>query len=179
MKYKTIAYQTVGYRGEDNLNNEVKPNAPYMCTKRNAWLSYGFYFWDQDIERAEQWGRLSYAGKYIVIEYTLTCNNILDLVGSRHHQEEFKQLIDLAKTELKLDDIPVSKVIQFLRKRNREYKGIFEYDSIKAQDHPNRDMVRYIDGSLCGMDLNSRIQICIFEKRNLNISRKRIGKVHQ
>lgn len=179
MKYDTIAYQTVEYRGEDNLENEVKLNAPYMCTKRNAWLSYGFYFWDQDIERAKQWGASSYAGRYIVVEYEMTCNNILDLVGSRLHQEEFKQLIALAKVELKLENVSVSKVIQFLRKRNREYKGIFEYDSIKAQDHPSRDMVHFVDTSPCRMDLNPRMQICIFKEQNLNISRKEIVQVHQ
>lgn len=179
MKYDTIAYQTVEYRGEDNLNKEVKRNAPYRCTRRDAWLSHGYYFWDQDIERAKQWGESSYAGKYVVVEYEMTCNNILDLVGSRRHQEEFKQLIALAKTELKLENIPVSKVIQFLRKRNNDCKGIFEYDSIKAQDHPNRDMVRFVDASPCRMDLNSRMQICIFKQQNLNISRKEIVKVHQ
>ena len=49
----TILYQTV----DDRRNIKyVLENAPFKCTRNDAWLGEGYYFWDTFINFAHWWG---------------------------------------------------------------------------------------------------------------------------
>ncbi|MBK9689303.1 MAG: hypothetical protein IPO65_16695 [Saprospiraceae bacterium] len=52
MVIKTV-YQTLENRGNQDY---VENNGPFLCSRNNAWLGNGYYFWDSFIENAHWWG---------------------------------------------------------------------------------------------------------------------------
>lgn len=164
MLYSTIGYHTIRNKSR---REDIKKNAPFKCTRANDWLSHGYYFWDDDIDRAHDWGRKSLDNDYLIVKFRLKELNTLDLVGRRSHQIKLQELIKEIKKKLpqyKNVRLPISKAIYLLRIFNKEMKGIFDFDSVKAQDSPNPQFFNFIDRRKEQTDLNSRIQICIFEK---------------
>ncbi len=62
MEAKSL-FQTV----EDRNNPwDIASKGPFLCSRSNAWLGEGFYFWDSFIELAHWWGNTVYGGKYVV-----------------------------------------------------------------------------------------------------------------
>lgn len=174
MNYSTIGHHTVEDR--DNIDY-IENHAPFKCSNRRAWLSYGYYFWEQDLERAIEWGKKNYLNGYVIIECQLDCLNLFDLVGNRNHQKELIELSKILKDyfpELSSKKQPISKIISLLRTIEQRKKGIFSYNSIKAQDHPNRNLYKFVDNRNEVMDLNPRIQICLFEKSDVLLPFRRI-----
>jgi hypothetical protein len=46
-------------------------NAPFECEHKDAWLGKGYYFWDNSIHRAHDWGRNAYKGRYFFVQSQL------------------------------------------------------------------------------------------------------------
>ena len=171
-----MKYQTIGYHTVENRNNfdYIVDNVPFKCTKNNAWLSSGYYFWEHDLERAHLWGKMAYNHSgYIICKFKLTLENLFDLHGRRDHQNEYQALLETLK-ELNPNwndkKIPVGYAIKILRELNNLQEGIFSFDSVRAADHPKPDYHKFVEGRKEQMDLNPRIQICLFEKTKLNLS---------
>ncbi len=66
--------------GEDAaaaMSNGVEPKYQF--------LGEGYYFWDDNIHRAHNWGKSHYKGKYLILEASLELkgSSFLDLAGSR------------------------------------------------------------------------------------------------
>lgn len=157
--FKTIGYQTV-----ENRNNvaEILEKAPFICYRKDAWLGYGYYFWDNNLEYAKKWGEDGYKAKgYIICKTDLKIENLFDLVGNTVHQQVFDMLYKQHQATRK-DKLIVAQVLNLMRKN----KADFNYQAIRVfDDNPNTNKIAFTNQYKPPfLILNLRIQICVFEK---------------
>lgn len=167
----TIGYHTVGDRSDLEY---VKNHAPFKCTRVGAWLSHGYYFWENDFAQAHEWGRVGYRNRYIICEANLVLKNMFDLLANREHQLKLKGLIGIFK-ELEQSpqgyDPSISEVIAYFRIINDEVDpGSFPYDSVRAFDIPhNNTPYKFVESKSYTTYLDMRVQICLFELMEGNL----------
>jgi len=168
---KTIGYNAVDDRGDPAF---VKANAPFKCTRRDAWLGHGYYFWDSDDQRGHEWGDKGYNGKYMLGKSNLNLPNLLDLTGDVDDMkymewllEEFKANFIKFNDSSNFKDIPLGKAIEYMKIVNTEedHKGIFDFDSIRGHDYPRDSTpIRFVEHKDIFLHLNPRVQICVINK---------------
>jgi hypothetical protein len=176
-----IVYQTL----KDNSNpDEVEQFGPFPCRRPDAWLGYGYYFWDTFIDLAHWWGNTcpDYHGKYIVCEAAVfKDDSCWDLHGNGAHLQEFEyicyEIIDSGISAT--DKLLVPEVIEFLKR-----KGIFKYKAIRALGVDSVTnwskvpvellKVRFKAGLKSYLDLRPPVQICLIEKKALYLRGFRI-----
>lgn len=158
------AYQTL--EDQDNMDY-VENNGPFKCTRSDAWLGHGFYFWDTNIDWAHQWGENSYKNRGL--DYFITKCNIdinykcFDLFGSVESQKAFREVIEIFKTDPKtkhLKNLNVPNVITYMKEL-----GVFDYHSIRASDMNNEFQIFYRKGKEFTL-INQRVQICLLNFSN-------------
>ena len=146
---------------------EIKRHGPYRCERDDAWLGFGYYFWDSNIEWAHWWGKCACNNKYIICESSLVIDErCFDLVGDPNHQRE---LIEVFKLLMSIGEfnsnraVTVASVIEYLKQ-----KGLFDYDSIRSQ-HFSRDdtKVNYNPIRPEYTFFGQKIQICLIKTNNL------------
>lgn len=83
-------YQTVANKNKQ----DIEKNAPFQCTRSDAWLGKGYYFWDTFIEVAKQWGECAYKNNYIICKTQVVCleNEILDFYGNTSQINDLKEI---------------------------------------------------------------------------------------
>ena len=157
----TILYQTV----DDKRNTKyVLENAPFKCTRHDAWLGEGYYFWDTFIDLAHWWGKKSYGDKYMICKTTCQYNedDILDLVGNTEQLDEVRKYTILLQ-ERKGCRLKVNAVLKFMKSRPS-----FKYKAIRANainSYNNRDnRISFIDKNKAYLDLMPPIQFCVIDK---------------
>jgi hypothetical protein len=162
---------TVGYHTLEDRNNfdQIEERGPQKCTRNNAWLGSGYYFWDRDIDMAHHWGKQSYPNGYVVFEGEIKIDeNTYDLLGNTMHKNEFKQVLaELKKSNhhKNPEKITVGVIIEYL-KRNAG----FLYNSIRAASETNNPIIVDFGGTRGEvMRLNDRVQICLITKINLSL----------
>lgn len=161
-------YHTLEYRGN---NEEVLEHGPYNCDREDAWLSPGYYFWEDSIKAAHYWGTNRLKKPYVIFqaECYLDEKNCFDLVGSVPHRDEFHRLYtELLKAKLITKDTTVGHIIDFLRKTNN-----FQYPSSRIEstdafkyyiEDPTEPMELKFDNKLTivTLKLHLVIQVCVF-----------------
>lgn len=165
-------FQTVGYQTLENRNNipKIISDAPFICYRKDAWLGYGYYFWDNSLDYAKKWGENGYkVNGYVVCKCSLNIERLFDLVGNVEHQQIFEmaqnKFQERGKKKLRFVEI-----LNMLRKNNLS----FDYQAIRAADaNPNTQTVPFTDKGEDGpiYIMNPRIQICVFEKHCTVFSR--------
>ena len=179
MKEKVL-YQTLQDRG--NIK-EILDDAPYLCNWENTWLGKGFYFWDTFIDIAHWWGKIRYKKNYIICRFICEydISKCFDLVGETDHMIDFSKAIDFLKQKKLVDEnTTVSRVISFMRNSgsfNYEAIRVFGINSIDNTKCLNRRFVYRImfeKDKIQYLDYKPAIQICIFEKTGLNLSKASI-----
>lgn len=163
MTIEVEAYQTLEDR--DNID-EVELSGPYPCTRKGAWLGYGYYFWDTNIDWAHHWGNSSYSGNYFIGKCSIDiANKCFDLFGSVNCQNEFSETVNVMLESNKIKDIStvlVANVIEFLKKHH-----IFDYNSIRCADEHSFKKYYYKNNSKEYMRINQRVQICVINKKDV------------
>lgn len=174
-----------GYHTVEDRNNPdvILLEGPFRCEREDAWLGYGYYFWDTKIEWAREWGKNNCLRKkdpwkdgYVICQ-ALIVNDpdiMFDLVGNVSHQEEFEQVIKLLEAdESYVDAQPlVSEILAFMQE-----KGMFTYKSIRAADNNNKVIeinfrpprIQERPQNRPYMRIGQRVQICVVEKSNLTL----------
>ena len=168
-------FQTLEFR--DN-NLEVLEHGPYQCVRENAWLSSGYYFWEESIESAKYWGERCCNDSYIVTKalYDITDENFFDLLGNVKHVKEFadvvKKMIDngyLKRTST------VGHVLKFMRDHLD-----FKYSSCRADTSDSFSknyMLETVNvDSLIFDEMRNRaklklhlvVQLCVFDFEGIN-----------
>jgi hypothetical protein len=162
-------YHTLTFK---NNNEFIAENGPILCDKDDAWLSPGYYFWEESIKAAHYWGQNRIRKDYIIFqaECFIDENTCFDLVGSVPHRDElntlFHQLVDEG---LISRETTVGHVIDFLRKA-----GIFKYPSCKVestdafvyyvQDPDETKELKFDEKrTIVTLKLNLVIQICVYD----------------
>lgn len=162
-----------GYHTVEDRDNpdEIEADGPFKCTRRDAWLGPGYYFWDTRIMWAHKWGKDAYERKgynYVICQAELdnSPSIMFDLFGNILHQEEFLQAYLLLKTQLdKSGKYPlVSEVLHFLHKQN-----LMTYKSVRAGDNGNEAYDIDFQPKREFMTIRQRVQICLFEKNGITL----------
>jgi len=166
------AYHTV----EDRENpDQIKLEGPFRCEREDAWLGYGYYFWDTHEPWAHDWGKSAYRKKGYVVCRAMVTNNenvMWDLYGNVGHNQEFIAAFETLLTSGKYnseEDILTSDVIDFLK-----VKGLFNYLAVRVGDMYNQMKtiaLKHPDarGREAFMNVGERVQICLYEKNELTL----------
>jgi hypothetical protein len=172
---KIIGHHTCKNTGDGHLieqNGVPVAKAEYNERNlKNPFLGTGYYFWDYNIEMARKWGKVHYNNKYYIFEAEINAEDtvLLDLVGNRQHQAEFKKLTaDIAAYNKEKKDWPIGKVIEFLKELIAEDEAntiFFPFQSIRAEDYSVTDakIYRFDKGSPNYTNLNPRLLICVID----------------
>src|SRR5258706_7403810 len=124
---RLILYQTL----EDRNNpDDIEEYGPFKCTSPNAWLGFGYYFWDSHIELGHWWGRLSFYKNYVICKARAIYDEFCwDFQGNGLHRIEFEkicnEMVDSGMTSK--ENLLVPQVIEFFKSHNK-----FTYTSIRA-----------------------------------------------
>lgn len=139
------AYHTCHLQGSAK---DIFENSPYKSeNSKPQWLGNGYYFWTDDDFFAHRWGKLSkkYPDGYAITKYEIQIPKdiLLDLVGNVKDQRLFcKQIIlyaqKMEKASQDLYKIPISKVLDHLRRQAINDQKFFSYQAIKATDYSKK-----------------------------------------
>ena len=143
---------------------------PVLCTRKDAWLGHGYYFWD-DISDADGWGSSSKnrTGRYEVYVGLIDSENILDTVFSEHDYQFFltaiKRVIDDCKSKSGRNPsiVDVCSYIMYVAKWNTVMDGVLFSDS------PNTEITRF--------NYRKRIQMVLYNLKCL-VSFKLLKEEH-
>ncbi len=150
--------------------NKLTHNEPY--------LGDGFYFWDDNLQLAEWWGKKHYRDKYTILEYDLDLHgdHFLDLVGSRQDFMYFQTLVDRIRQHPECKNFGVYKCINFLIKAEQSKQGTFPIRIIRAMDISRIDGMQFADNKRGRMLLDPRIIICFFDKKDIPLQTAKVIK---
>lgn len=166
---------------KDNPDH-VEEFGPFKCTKANAWLGYGYYFWDSHIELGHWWGDVAYGKNYIICKANVIIDKTcLDLHGNGIHRNEFKAVCkEIINAGISTKhNLLVPQVIEFLKRKN-----LFKYEAIRALGTNSVSgtltdtyiiyRLRFIRNSNTFMDLQPPVQVCLLSKTALSLQNYRI-----
>lgn len=161
------AYQTL--EDKDNLD-EIETDGPYECRRDDAWLGYGYYFWDTNMEWAIAWGENSYKRKnkeYLIGRCLLDLSkDCFDLMGNVSHQQDILQTIEVLKESGKLKEnskLILPNIISYLK-----LKGLFPYKSIRANDNYSKVVqMHFNERKWEYMFINQRVQVCVIDVKEV------------
>ncbi len=144
----TCGHQTIE-KTTEGVNSRIKAG-PVISTindsfgqlkKKPPFAGDGYYFWEDNIEAGEWWGKVHYANKgkefrIFGINFLLRYDDdsFLDLVGNRQHLRLIQKIIVKLKKSMKCDDWKLHQFIMFLRKKNHEGKIKFPYKIMRFND---------------------------------------------
>jgi len=164
---------TLGYYTLEDRDNpdEIERHGPFKCTSSTAWLGHGYYFWDNDLDRAHKWGIQSYKEGYVICETSLNLTGLLDLC-SISGKKELQTLLQVLKEEMpeyRQKKIPIGKAIMHLRQiaQKPRFKNIFPYHATRADDCPEDARIYFVLGKPEFTCLNPRVQICVYERQSV------------
>lgn len=170
-----------GYHTIEDRNNPhvIETSGPFKCTRNDAWLGHGYYFWDFRLDLAHFWGEQNFRKQgYVICEAEINDDHSImwDIDGRTEHQEEFIQALDLMIENGIINthsDARVSEVIQYLQKIQA-----LTYKAIRAADE-DRDtyFLRFKPEKApkpANLRLRQRVQICLLEKSDVTLSSFRI-----
>jgi hypothetical protein len=141
---------------------------PIICTRDNAWLGVGYYFWI-DEEFAHNWGISSKnkTGRYDIYLAEISEDKILNATFNEEEYDFFVRSIEKARKHLakSFENITLKSVHRFLADKIWSKIGI---KGIIFDDIPHNAL----DGSRIYSDIKplyykKRIQIVIFDRENI------------
>jgi hypothetical protein len=160
-------FQTIKDKGHPE---SVLDEGGIKCFSQNAWLTPGYYFWENEIELAHYWGETHVKGDYIICESEYELHDLVwDLDNHYPHKVEYRD----AKTELSNNNaskgrpIYVRQVIEFLKKTNKlkyeaiRAEGVFSFG--KGFDEAYENITYFEQGKPSFYNCIRAVQICFFE----------------
>lgn len=166
-----ILYQTL----EDRNNpDEVEQHGPYKCTRKDAWLGDGYYFWHHFIDFAHRWGKVSYSGNYMICRQTAFIYgnpDILDLVGDVEMMDVINQYAITIEKAYK-EPVLVKTVLMHMRRLGvlTEYKGvrIEGRESMAGGYNIKSHRLFFKDGYTSYFEMKPPVQVCVYDKSILD-----------
>lgn len=129
---------------------------PIRCTRRDAWLGFGYYFWG-DLYDAVIWGLQSKknTGAYEIYKGVVDSDNILDTVFSEEGYRFFLTAIDEVIEDCQKKSgrrIGTNDVCKYLMKKAR-WQDIL--DGVMFADSPNTEIEKF--------NYRKRIQLVLYK----------------
>lgn len=138
-------------------------------------LGEGFYFWDDNIGRAHNWGKTHYRGKYLILECPLALrgNHFLDLVGSRSDLRVFLDVY--MKMRALKPGLKIGTFLYGMQTMAKHIPNVWPYKVIRALNVKNNaEKVLFNSITNSHMLLNPEIIICFYDKNELNLQNCRL-----
>lgn len=162
-----VGYHTQEFRYEGIIDH------PIPCSRTNAWLGFGYYFWT-NLDCAHYWGvdskmKSSPTDKYDIYTANIEEDGLLNTVFDEEHYKFFVKKIDdtiLVLKEKGVADISLLKVNRYLRDRiwkNADVDGVIFEDIPKNTAEKEQ---RY--SSIPPLYYIKRIQIVAYNKKIIN-----------
>lgn len=142
------------YHTQEKRQNRLKQ--PIPCTRKDAWLGYGYYFWGDQYD-AVIWGVQSKkdTGEYEIYKGVVESDNILDTVFSEEGYHFFLEAIDEVIEDCKKKSgrrIGTYDVCKFLMKKARWQEFL---DGVMFADSPNTEIEKF--------NYRKRIQLVLYK----------------
>ena len=155
-------YQTLKDR---NNPQEIESNGPFECTRSDAWLGDGYYFWEYFVEHAHWWGRKGCNNNYIICAAYYDKDQIycFDLIDNYEHLNLLEELNHIVQAK-ENRPVYVSKLIELLKR-----KGLFNFDAIRAPSNEAISdplVVKYKPKHRAKIYLRPLNQVCFIKKKN-------------
>ncbi|MBV7533042.1 hypothetical protein [Chitinophaga sp. sic0106] len=174
---KLILYQTL----EDRNNpEEVEANGPFECRRLDAWLGFGYYFWDSHIELGHWWGDRAYGTNYVICGANGKMDeSCWDLHGNGLHRLEFEEISKkiVSGGIIQKQHLTVAKLIIYL-KRNKSltYSSIraLGMNSMSSASPYAKNMIFIKRYNASYLDMRPAVQVCLFDKKALSLRDYRI-----
>lgn len=139
----------------------------------------GYYFWEDNIEAADWWGKVRYVNKgksYRVFRLDLILryddHSFFDLVGSRQHLKLLGALIKKAKIATNCAGWVLHNYLTYFRILNGRNKGIFPYKMIRFNDsslNPKMQGPISLTSQQHQTLMNPFYIICVFELQDISL----------
>jgi hypothetical protein len=133
---------------------------PVLCKRRNAWLGFGYYYWDE-IEDAIRWGNdpKQEFKSYDIYISKINCLDVLDTVfNEQHYRLWLKQIEKLGNHWIKNTGNKLT-----LKEMNEWFRERAQWDSVTGilfQDLPqNNEYLLVIN-----FYYRKRVQLAVFKK---------------
>lgn len=138
-------------------------------------LGEGYYFWDNNIQRAKIWGEMHYEGKYKILEIPLVLqgDDFLDLAGSREDIANFCSLYDYYKDTFGYQGIGafISGMMTLAKKNPK----VWPYKVVRAlnvkRKAPSSSFNHLKDSKML---LDPEIIVCFYDRDKINLSLSRV-----
>jgi hypothetical protein len=159
---------------EDRGNpDEVERSGPFLCSRSDAWLGEGYYFWESFIDNAHWWGANAYPEKYMICRafYVHDSARCLDLNTPEGIKIIEGVIIQMKQDGLVSNNIYISRMIEYLKNIGR-----FHWEAVRVtptsnrhgNDSPHRERAMF--NERYGISLRPAIQICFYSKTALQLS---------
>ena len=167
-----FVYQTL----EDKDNpDEVENSGPFLCSRKDAWLGEGYYFWESFLNNAHWWGKSTYPNGYIICKaaYVEDEDKCLDLTKAEGIQV-FNEVIPLMQAEgiYVPEETTVARIIMYLRQIGHFAWDAAKVAAVNTKQRESEFNTRAIFKSKypAYIDLCPAIQICFYSKTALQLS---------
>lgn len=180
MAIKTV-YQTLEDRGNPDF---IETNGPFLCSRNNAWLGNGYYFWDSFIENAHWWGRegARFTNGYFICEafYDFDERICFNLIDNPEHLQLFNDAKKIMQERglYVANQTTVARMIEYLQNTLK----VFKYEAIRVYGVNSKSFNSpYSSRTIFDKKHNEKyldslpaIQICFYSKTSLNLRNFRI-----
>ena len=137
-------------------------------------LGSGYYFWDNNIQRAHRWGEEHCDGKYLICECSLVLQgeSFLDLVGSR---EDLGKFLEVYMKMRKFDpNLKIGAFFYTMQVIAKYQPNTWPYTIIRALNvKRGKNEAPYNHLYNAKMLLDPEIIICFYNKNELNLQNSR------
>lgn len=142
--------------------------------EKYQFLGEGYYFWDDNIERAHKWGKTRCEDKYLVLELPLVLqgNRFLDLVGSRQDLRILVEALNAIRD--RIPDLKLGAFFHMMQTMEKIEPGSWPFSIIRALNvKSNTQKIDFNHVPDSKMLLNPEIIICFYDKKELNLQSRR------
>lgn len=154
----------VGFHTQEHRIDEQPLDIPVYCHDRQAWLGFGYYFW-QELEFAHYWGedKKMNTGSYDIYSADIDMTHVLDACFDEESYNFFIEVIEKAIKVLRIETIDkksLAKVHQFLKERHWQKNGI---KGLRYSDIPKNSRSGRLYSLVPDLYYKKRIQIVVFD----------------
>lgn len=133
---------------------------PILCTRKDAWLGHGYYFWDEEFD-ADIWGKTSKnkTGRYEVYSATIESEQILDTVFSELDYQFFLQAMEKVVNTCKTATGRTPTTVDVCSYLMNKAKWNTQLDGVLFSDSPNTEIEKF--------NYRKRIQLVLYNLKCL------------
>lgn len=162
MSVLNTIYQALEYTSDEN-------QIPHWSSDKDAWLGYGYYFWDASIDRAHWWGKSCYKNNYMICKTSYDKNfHLFDFFDSNHRREysETRRILEQEFKRRKYSDVIYAKdVINVLKNASEFMDNYFAIRMLAVECVPVIHKIQFASNSPAYSDEDLPVQLCVWDKR--------------